>query len=86
MPLREKTLWRLLYESAARADSVLSLDIEDLDRPAKRGKITAKGGVVRWIQWQSGAARLPGFAPGVGHLPDGAEPSAARRRHAADGR
>ena len=32
MPLREKTLWRLLYESAARADSVLSLDIEDLDK------------------------------------------------------
>jgi len=32
VPLREKTLWRLLYESAARADSVLSLDIEDLDK------------------------------------------------------
>ena len=32
VPLREKTLWRLLYELAARADSVLSLDIEDLDR------------------------------------------------------
>ena len=58
VPLREKTLWRLLYESAARADSVLALDIEDLDLPAKRGRITAKGGVVRWVHWQSGAARL----------------------------
>jgi integrase len=58
VPLREKTLWRLLYESAARADSVLSLDIEDLDLPGKRGKITAKGGVIRWIHWQSGSARL----------------------------
>lgn len=57
-PLRDKTLWRLLYESAARADSVLSLDIEDLDLPAKRGKVTAKGGVVRWIHWESGTARL----------------------------
>jgi integrase len=42
VPLREKTLWRLLYESAARAQSALSLDIEDLDLPGKRGKITAK--------------------------------------------
>lgn len=48
---REKTLWRLLYESAARADSVLSLNIEDLDLDNKRGKITAKGVIVRWVQW-----------------------------------
>jgi integrase len=58
IPLREKTLWRLLYESAARAGSVLALDIEDLDLPGKRGKITAKGNVIRWVQWQSGTARL----------------------------
>jgi integrase len=58
VPLREKTLWRLLYESAARADSVLSLDIEDLDLPGKRARVTAKGGVIRWVQWQSGTARL----------------------------
>ncbi|MFD0888237.1 tyrosine-type recombinase/integrase, partial [Streptosporangium algeriense] len=58
VPVREKTLWRLLYESAARADSVLALDITDLDQPNKRAKITAKGHVVRWVQWQSGTARL----------------------------
>ena len=58
IPLREKTFWRLLYESAARAASVLALDIEDLDLPAKRATITAKGGVIRWVQWQSGTARL----------------------------
>lgn len=58
VPLREKTLWRLLYESAARADSVLALDIEDLVLPAKRARITAKGGVIRWVQWQTGTARL----------------------------
>ena len=37
---------------------MLALDIEDLDLPGKRGKITAKGNVVRWVQWQSGTARL----------------------------
>lgn len=58
LPLREKTLWRLLYESAARADSVLALNIEDLDLANKRGKTLTKGGTIRWVQWQSGTARL----------------------------
>lgn len=31
LPLREKTLWRMLYETAARASEVLGLNIEDLD-------------------------------------------------------
>jgi integrase len=48
----------LLYESAARADSILALDIEDLELENKRGRITAKGDVVRWVHWQSGTARL----------------------------
>lgn len=26
--------------------------------PAKRARVTAKGGVVRWVQWQAGTARL----------------------------
>lgn len=30
IPLREKTLWRLLYDTAARADEVLGLNIADL--------------------------------------------------------
>src|ERR1700748_286645 len=30
VPLREKTLWRMLYETAARASEVLALNIEDL--------------------------------------------------------
>jgi integrase len=29
--VREKALWRLLYETAARAGEVLSLNVEDLD-------------------------------------------------------
>jgi integrase len=31
--LRERTLWRMLYETAARSAEVLALDIEDLDLP-----------------------------------------------------
>lgn len=58
VPVREKTLWRLLYESAGRAQSVLSLNIEDLDPENKRARAGVKGGDIRWVQWQSGTARL----------------------------
>ncbi|MFD3734590.1 site-specific recombinase [Streptomyces sp. NPDC058632] len=56
--LREKTFWRMLYESAARADEVLCLNGEDLCPADKRGKIIAKGGATEWIHWQSGTAQL----------------------------
>lgn len=42
-----QTPWRLLYESAARADEVLALNVEDLDTDNKRGRTIAKGGTVR---------------------------------------
>jgi site-specific recombinase XerD len=51
VPLREKTLWRMLYESASRASAVLALNIEDLDLPNKQARITAKGGDIMWITW-----------------------------------
>lgn len=70
VPLREKTLWTLLYESAARADSILALDIADLDLENKRGRIAAKGDIVRWVHWQSGTARLlPRLTAGRTHGP-----------------
>ncbi|WP_369266027.1 site-specific recombinase [Streptomyces harbinensis] len=56
--LREKTFWKMLYESAARADEVLCLNVEDLYPQDKRGRITAKGGATEWIHWQSGTAQL----------------------------
>ncbi|MFF3543299.1 hypothetical protein ACFYXD_15815 [Streptomyces platensis] len=56
--LREKTQWKMLYESAARADEVLCLNVEDLYPQDKRGRITAKGGATEWIHWQSGTAQL----------------------------
>jgi site-specific recombinase XerD len=43
VPLREKTLWRLLYETAARANEVLCLNVEDLDLPNKRARTVSKG-------------------------------------------
>jgi integrase len=58
VPLREKTLWRLLYESAARASEILALNIEDLDLDARRAPIRSKGGNTEWIFWGSGTARL----------------------------
>jgi len=35
IPLREKTLWRMLYETAARSAEVLALDIGGLDLPSR---------------------------------------------------
>lgn len=36
LALRDRTLWALLYESAARAQEVLLLDVTDLDRPNRQ--------------------------------------------------
>lgn len=58
VPLREKTLWRMLYESASRASAVLALNIEELDLPNKQAKITAKGGNIMWITWGTDTAHL----------------------------
>lgn len=58
IPLRERTLWRMLYESAARSAEVLRLDIEDLDLPNRRSRVRRKGGAVDVIVWQTGTARL----------------------------
>jgi len=56
--LREKTLWRLLYETAARATEILTLDITDLDRPGKRARVISKGGDTDWVYYQTGTALL----------------------------
>ena len=56
--VREKALWRLLYESAARAQEVLSLNVEDLDLENKRARVRSKGGDIEWLHLQSGSARL----------------------------
>src|SRR5207247_3388625 len=56
--LRERAFWRLLYETAARASEILSLDVEDLDLPNKRARVRSKGGATEWVFWQTGTALL----------------------------
>ena len=56
--LRERTLWRMLYETAARSAELLALDVEDLDLPNRRAKVRRKGGTIDVIIWQTGTARL----------------------------
>jgi integrase len=53
-----KTLWRLLYESAARVGEVLALDVTDLDLANRRACVVGKGGQVEWITWSTGTATL----------------------------
>ncbi|MFB6561281.1 sigma factor [Streptomyces sp. NPDC056400] len=92
LPLRERTLWRLLYESGAGVKAVLSLNVEDLDLADRR----APAGRT-WVSWRSGTARLlPGLLadrtrgpvflsdrrPGPGRTPAPADlcPDTGRRR------
>ena len=56
--LRERTLWRLLHETAARAGEVLALDVEDLDLRNRCAKVRRKGSTVDVIVWQTATARL----------------------------
>jgi integrase/recombinase XerD len=66
--LRERTYWRLLYETAARAEEILNLNIGDLDLPNKRARVISKGGQVEWVHYESGAAALlPRLLAGRAH-------------------
>ncbi|MFJ6348682.1 tyrosine-type recombinase/integrase [Streptomyces sp. NPDC092046] len=70
--LREKTLWRMLYETAGRSDEILGVNIEELDFAGRRGPVKAKGAkaktrrrgqsrddfVLETVYWGAGTARL----------------------------
>jgi integrase len=56
--IRERTFWRMAYETAARAAELLALDVEDLDQANRCAKIRRKGGAIDVIVWQTGTARL----------------------------
>lgn len=58
MPLREKTLWRMLYETAARASEILALNIEALELERRRAPVRSKGGATEYVYWSTGTARL----------------------------
>lgn len=56
--LRERVLWRMLYETAARSAEVLALNVGDLDLPNRRARVRRKGGAADVIVWQTATARL----------------------------
>ncbi|MET9339075.1 site-specific integrase [Nonomuraea sp. NPDC003804] len=70
--LREKYLYRMLYETVARAEEILPLNIEDLDFAGLRALVKAKGAqskarrrcqaredfVLEPVYWDAGTARL----------------------------
>ncbi|MFJ2203291.1 tyrosine-type recombinase/integrase [Streptomyces violaceusniger] len=69
--LREKTLWRMLYETCARAEEILGVNIEELDLAGRRAPVKAKGSAARrrggrgredfvleTVYWGAGTARL----------------------------
>lgn len=56
--LRDRVLWHLLYETAARAEEALRLNVTDLDMPARTARTRRKAGARDAIAWQTGTARL----------------------------
>ncbi|APE25740.1 MULTISPECIES: RNA polymerase sigma factor [Streptomyces] len=92
LPLRERTLWRLLHESAAGVKAVLALDVEDLDlddrrvRP-DRGRVSWRSGAAALLpELLAGRTRGPVFLsdrrPGPARTPGPADlcPETGRRR------
>lgn len=64
IPLRDRTLWSLLYDSAARSAEVLALNIEDVDLRNRRAVVRRKGDQADdapdVIAWHTRTARLLG--------------------------
>ncbi|MFI0794758.1 hypothetical protein ACH4OY_19030 [Micromonospora rubida] len=70
--LREKTLWRMLHETAGRSEEILGVNIEDLDFAGRRCPVKAKGNrtkarrrgqaredyALETVYWDAGTARL----------------------------
>lgn len=88
--LREKVLWRMLYETAARAEEILTLDVGDLDAARRRARVRSKGGAIEYVHWATPTARilprlLDGRTSGPVFLSDRRSPtSGARARALAD--
>jgi integrase len=59
----------MLHETAARAEEVLSLDLDELDLRNRRAKVRRKGGAATIVVWRTQTARLPPRRRGRGgHL------------------
>ncbi len=58
--LRDRVYWAMAYDTAARADELLSLDIDNIDLADRCAVIIGKGGSAERIFWSSiTARRLP---------------------------
>ena len=82
--LRERVLWRMLYETAARAEEVLTLDVADLDLQFRRARTVSKGGDAEYLHWATATARLlprllKGRSSGPVFLADRRSPAAGSR-------
>jgi integrase len=58
IPIRERALWRLLYDSAGRAEDALRLNVPGLDLVNRRAQARTSSGHWRPLHFQTGAARL----------------------------
>jgi integrase/recombinase XerC/integrase/recombinase XerD len=58
VPIRERALWSVLYESAARVHEILALNVDDVDFPNHRAKVVRKGGAGDVVIWQRQGAML----------------------------
>ena len=52
-PLRQRVLWRMLYETCARAEEILGLDVPDLDMEFRRALVKEKGGDRAYVHWET---------------------------------
>lgn len=60
VPLRDKVLYRMLYETSSRASAVLALNVDDLELQDRRAEITQKGGDRLQIAWGDKTAMILG--------------------------
>lgn len=57
-PLRDRVFWAMAYDTAARADELLGLNIENISVENRDAVIVGKGGNAERIYWTSTTARL----------------------------
>jgi integrase/recombinase XerC/integrase/recombinase XerD len=55
---RDRLLWRMAYETWARAEELLGLDVTDLHAGRRQADVHGKGGDVEQVYWSTGTARL----------------------------
>lgn len=58
VPLRESLLWHMLYESAARAEDLLTLDVQNVDMVNRLAFVVRRGAARRIVVWQTRTAHL----------------------------